>query len=186
MKNSLIVAVVLSVVFSSVSIGQTKYFSRNGKVIFNSDAPLEKIDAVNKKASSVIDTESAAIQFSVLMKAFEFKKALMQEHFNENYVESDKFPKAIFKGTITNIDEILWGKDGKYEAKISGEMTLHGITKPKDVVGTIMIENGKVRGSSNFDIKLSDHEIGIPKVVQGKISENVQVDVDILFEPLEK
>jgi hypothetical protein len=185
MKNSFLV-LVLFLSFSFVSVGQTKYFSRNGKVVFKSDAPLEKIDAINKKASGVIDTESGAIQFSVLMKAFEFKKALMQEHFNENYVESSKFPKSTFKGVIKNNDEINWEKDGEYEANISGQMTLHGITKSKDVLGTIMIENGKLSGSTRFDILLSDYEIGIPKVVQGKISENVQVEVSILFEPLEK
>lgn len=166
--------------------GGVKYFSRNGTITFYSDAPLEKIDAINHKAASVIDTETGKIEFSVLMKAFEFKKSLMQEHFNENYVESDKFPKATFKGEIENITEVNWDKDGEYPVQLKGSMTIHGVTKDVVSKGVITVRDGKVSGDSKFDVKLSDYDIGIPGVVKDKISEIVNITVEVDYQKLEK
>src|SRR5688500_16222954 len=108
---------------------QDRFFSKSAKVIFVSKAPLEDIDAVNKTAAAVLDTKTGAIQFSLSMKAFEFEKALMQEHFNENYVESDKFPKADFKGSVVNNSEVNYSKPGTYTVVVKGKLTMHGVTK---------------------------------------------------------
>src|SRR5205823_7354571 len=108
---------------------QDKFFTKSGKIAFFSSASLEDIEAHNKTSSVLLDSKTGIIQFSVLMKSFEFEKALMQEHFNSDYVESDKYPKAEFKGTITNNASINYNKDGTYPAKIKGLLTLHGISK---------------------------------------------------------
>ena len=107
-----------------------KYFTRDGKITFLSEAPIETIEATNSKATSVIDISSGKIEFAVLIKAFHFEKALMQQHFNENYMESSKFPKATFKGKIDSVGQVDFGKDGTYEIMVSGDMTIHGICKP--------------------------------------------------------
>jgi hypothetical protein len=163
---------------------QGKYFTRDGKVSFNSDAPLEKIEANNSKASSVMDASTGQMEFSVLMKAFEFEKALMQEHFNENYVESTKFPKSVFKGKVDNIGDVNFNKDGIYPVKVSGSLTLHGVTRPVSTNGTIEVKNGKPSAVSAFSILLSDYNIEIPKLVEGKVSNEVKIKVNVNYEPL--
>ena len=185
MKKFIMILAFSFFILNSVD-GSVKYFSRNGTITFYSDAPLEKIDAINHKAASVIDTETGKIEFSVLMKAFEFKKSLMQEHFNENYVESDKFPKATFKGEISNIADVNWDKDGEYPVQLIGSMTIHGVTKDLVSKGVITVKGGKVSGDSKFDVKLSDYDIGIPGVVKDKISEIVNITVEVDYQKLEK
>jgi polyisoprenoid-binding protein YceI len=183
MKN-LIIAMAISVTGILSAEAQTKYFTREGTVQFLSKAPMEEIEAVNKKATSVLDTETGQMEFSVLMKAFEFEKALMQEHFNENYVESSKFPKAVFKGKIDNASEVNWNTDGTYPVKVSGQMTLHGVTKDVTADGTMKVENGKLIGMSTFLLPLKDYNIEIPKVVKDKVSEQVKVTVNVNYEAL--
>src|SRR5215210_8582560 len=110
---------VLGLVFAASGVfAQDKFFTKSGKISFYSKASLENIEAHNKTVTCVLDTKSGNLQFAVLMKAFEFEKALMQEHFNENYVESHKFPKAEFKGQLSNNSEVNYGKDGKYPVTV--------------------------------------------------------------------
>src|SRR5689334_2764556 len=132
-KCILILATVATSLFATA---QTKYFTKNGRIFFNASSPLEKIEAINDKSTSVVDLSTGQIEVSVLMKAFLFERALMQEHFNENYVESDKFPKAVFKGTIADASSIDKSKDGTYPVKISGKLTLHGVTKDIETTGS--------------------------------------------------
>ncbi len=185
MKKALLVISIFMLLSESIHAG-VKYYSRTGNVTFFSDAPLEKIDAVNHKAASVIDTETGKIEFSVLMKAFEFKKSLMQEHFNENYVESEKFPKGSFKGEIENYKDVKWDVDGEYPVQLKGAMTIHGVTNDMVSKGVIIVKGGEVKGTSKFDIKLSDYDIGIPGVVKDKISEIVNITVNVDYKKLEK
>src|ERR1043165_8016601 len=109
---------------SFFSNAQDKFFTKSGKISFFSSTPAEDIKALNKSAAVVFDTKTGDIQFSVLMKGFEFKKGMMQEHFNKEYVESDKFPKAEFIGQVTNNTEINYNKNGNYTAKVKGKLTL--------------------------------------------------------------
>jgi len=180
--------VVLSILFA-VSIhanAQDRYFTRNGKVTFLSDTPMEKIDAVNTQATSVIDASSGNFEFSVLMKAFEFEKALMMEHFHENYVESDKYPKSVFKGTIENISSVDFNKDGVYPVKFKGTLLLHGVTKDLNGQGVFTVKAGKITGSSNFAIQLSDYKIEIPSLVKEKVSNDVKITVDAIYAKFQK
>jgi len=180
-----IITVLLITVTTALS-AQTKYFTRNGTVTFFSSAPMEDITAENYNATAVLDTETGAVEFSVLMKSFNFKKALMQEHFNENYVESDKFPKSTFKAKIVNIDEIDLTKDGSYPAEVEGEMTIHGVTQNITPEGTIVVKDGAVNLESKFIVKPEDYEIEIPDVVREKIAKEIEVTVLADLEPLKR
>jgi len=118
------------------------------------------------------------------MKGFEFKKALMQEHFNENYVESDKYPKAEFRGQIVNNGDINYTKDGTYNTHVKGKLTLHGQTKDVDADGKITVKNGKLFATSDFTIQMSDYNISIPKLVKENMSNAVSINVNCTLEPL--
>lgn len=163
-----------------------KYYSKVGQVVFTSDAPLEKIEGRNSNGLIVLDAANGRIECSVLIKGFQFEKALMQDHFNENYMESHKFPKGVFKGTITNMQDIHLKKDGTYTAVIKGDLTLHGITKPFSPTGKVVVKGGKITASSTFEILVADFNIEIPKVVRENIAEKVKVTIQadlLVMEP---
>lgn len=183
MKARLLFTIAM-LLFTTLTNAQDKYFTKTGKIQFISKAPMEDIEAVHKSATAVLDSKTGTLQFAVLMKGFEFAKALMQEHFNENYVESDKFPKAEFKGAVVNNSEINYQKDGKYNAKVKGKLTIHGVTRDVESTGIIHVSNGIVNTSSAFNISLSDFEIKIPSVVKEKLSNNIQINVDCKLEQL--
>lgn len=171
-------------IMASVSFAQGRYFTKTGKITFISKAPLEDDEAVNKTVTAVLDSKSGAIQFAVLMKGFEFEKALMQQHFNEDYVESDKYPKSEFKGTIANNSEINYAKDGSYKVKVTGQLTIHGVTKNISATGTLKINGGKIDANSTFNVLLFDYNIKIPAIVKDKVSNSIKITVDCNLEPL--
>lgn len=176
----IVIMLLLTVAMINVN-AQDRYFTRAGKVSFYSDAPMEKIEAHNSQGTSVFDAKSGQFEFAVLMKAFEFEKALMQEHFNENYVESDKFPKATFKGNIADISKVDLSKDGTYPVKVRGQMTLHGVTKDVATDGTIEVKEGKIKGNSTFNIAVADYNIEIPALVREKVAKEVKIVVDAVY-----
>ena len=134
LKMKMSVAFLLT--FLSISsFAQDKYFTKTGKIDFFSKASLEDIEAKNKTVTAVLDSKTGAVQFAVQMKGFEFEKQLMQQHFNENYVESDKFPRSEFKGSVTNNSAINYKKDGTYPARVKGKMTIHGVTNDVETTG---------------------------------------------------
>jgi len=167
-----------------ISYGQ-QYFSRTGMVGFYASTPLEDIKAENNQVYVVIDVEKKQLAFSSLLKGFIFPKSLMQEHFNENYVESDKYPKSTYKGKITNFSDVDLTKDGSYPVKMSGQLTIHGVTKEVPAKGTITVKDGKVSGTAKFKIELEDFNIEIPAVVKDKISKNVNLNVAAWLDPLQ-
>lgn len=166
------------------TLSAQKYYTRDGKVTFSSDAPLEKIEAVNQKVSSVFDTKTGDIEFAVLMKSFHFEKALMEEHFNENYLESTKYPKSTFKGSVSNIATVDFNKSGKYPVTVSGDLTIHGVTKPVQVQGTLVTDGNAIQATAVFEVTVADYNIEIPKVVRDNIAKIVKVNVDIDYKPL--
>jgi hypothetical protein len=163
-----------------------KYFTRDGTIEFMSDASVEKIEAVNQKVASVLDCQSGQVEFAVLIKSFHFEKALMEEHFNENYLESNKYPKATFKGTITNMSEISFTVPGSYDAKVQGDLTIHGVTKPLTVIGMIKVSPGEIFAKSTFEITVADYDIEIPKLVRDNIAKIVQIHAEMNYKPLEQ
>ena len=180
-KNLILSALMLT---AALSNAQDRYFTKTGKIEFHSKATMEDIEARNKTVMAVLDTKSGALQFSAQMKGFEFEKALMQEHFNENYVESGKYPKADFKGVVVNNSDINYAKNGTYTAKVKGKLTMHGVTKDVETTGTIKVDAGKLDANSTFNIQLSDYNVKIPSVVKDKVSNNIKIVVDTRLEPL--
>lgn len=163
---------------------QGKYYTKAGKISFYSSTSVENIEAINKSAVAIVDSKTGDIQFAVLMKGFEFKKALMQEDFNRDYVESSKFPKAEFKGQITNNSEINYSADGNYTAKVKGKLTIHGETKDIETTGTISVKDGKVQVKSVFNIQIADYKITVRKLYRDNISSTIKITVDCSLDPM--
>ena len=164
-----------------LSINAQKVYTKNGTISFYSKASIENIAADNSQVMSTLDIATGQLQFSVLIKAFHFKKSLMEQHFNEDYMESDKFPKATFKGNIKDF-KIDLAKDGSYPVSVTGDMTIHGVTKNITSAGTIIVKAGVITGNASFKIKLADYKVSIPTVVKDNISETVDVSVSCIYD----
>jgi hypothetical protein len=174
------------ILLSATAADAQKFFTKTGRIDFNATAPSspEKIEAVNKTVTCVLDAASGAIQFAVLIKGFTFERALMQEHFNENYLESDKFPKAEFKGTITNNGSVNYTKDGEYTVTVKGKLTLHGETRDVESPGKITVKGGKISASASFSAVLGDYKVDVPALVSDKVSKTAKITVACSLEPL--
>lgn len=149
--------------------------SRTGIARFYSKTPLEDIAAENRQVLVVMDPSTRKIAVSMLMKGFLFRKELMQDHFNENYVESDKFPKASFDGSWTEITDLT--RDGLYQVVVTGQLKLHGITQSINIPATLEVKSGVVRGSCQFLVVPEDFGIAIPSLVREKIARQISVQV---------
>lgn len=170
--------ITLLVLYPLVSSWAQQLKSENGTISFFSEAPLENIDATNKGASSVFDLSNGNIVFSVPIRGFEFDKSLMQKHFNEQYMESEKFPKAIFTGNIEHYDV---SASGEQQTVAKGEMTIHGVTR-KVVIPGVIEQNGlDIEVRSTFIIKLEDYDVKIPQVLWQNIAEEVEVKVNFNY-----
>jgi polyisoprenoid-binding protein YceI len=180
MKKILIIAFILASVYSNC-IAQV-HFTKNGKISFFSSALLEDIKADNNQVISVINTATGEIQFSLLNNAFHFKKALMEDHFNADYIESAKYPKSTFKGTITNLSSINFNSDGTYSVTVSGSLNIHGVTKTISVPGTITVNGGKISAVSKFNVRPKDYNISIPASVKNNIAESIELTISCLYE----
>ena len=172
----------LAIVVVHFSMGQNIFITRNGQISFFSKTSMENIDAINNEVSSVLNNQNGEIVFSVLVKGFHFQRSLMEEHFNENFMESDNFPKSLFKGKITNINAVNFEKDGSYIVTVEGDLTIHGVTQKVTFPGTINLINGKIVTLSKFKIKLADFNIKVPSLVADKISPLIDVTVDCKYE----
>ena len=184
MKKLLIGLILTGLV--QTSLQAQKYFTREGKISFFSEAPLEKIEAHNSSATSVLDAETGKMEFAVLIKAFQFEKALMQEHFNENYMESSTYPKATFKGAIADYDASVLQTDGNHQVTVKGSLTIHGETNEVETEALFVIKEGKIQAGAEFEVAVEDYEIKIPKVVVDNIAKIVQITVDIDYQLFNK
>lgn len=182
MKKLWLLAAV-SLVCATATFAQ-RYFTRDAKIQFNSDTPMEKIEAVNKSGTAVLDIANGRMEWKVLIKNFIFEKALMQEHFNENYMESTKFPNATFKGELVSPDAVNFTKDGTYKVKTKGTMMIHGVQKEIEVPGTITVSKGMVSIQSDFVLAVADYNIAIPSVVREKIAKEIAVAVTATLDPM--
>ena len=172
----------LSLIVFPITINAQTFISKTGHIWFYSYTPIEEIEAHNNQSVSILNTSTGDLQFSMLIRSFEFKIALMQEHFNINYMESDTYPKASFKGKITNLDKIDFKKDGTYETEASGDLTIHGVTKPITAKGTIEIKDGIPTIKSKFKVLTADYNIKIPDLVKEKIAKEIEVNVDVTYQ----
>jgi YceI-like domain len=174
---------IISLLISGKSFGQM-YSTQSGEISFFSDTPMENISAVNKNVGAIINTSTNEVAVSMKMTGFEFPNKLMQEHFNENYMESEKYPVGTFKGKI--IESIDYTKNGTYDVTAKGQFTIHGVTVPREMKGKLTVENQKINLISNFDVKLVDHKIDIPKLVFAKIAEVISVKTKYSLMPYVK
>jgi hypothetical protein len=160
------------------AFAQKRYFTKTGNVSFRAGTSIEDIDGTNKSTTCIFDATTGDIQFAILVKGFEFKSALMMEHFNENYMESDKFPKSTFKGKITNLDKINFSKDGVYPVVVKGKMEIHGVQKDVETTGTFKVSGETVLANADFSVVLEDYKIEIPGLVKDKISKTAKIQVN--------
>jgi polyisoprenoid-binding protein YceI len=179
MKKIIILAVITGCSFYASA---QKYFTKNGKVSLFSKAPLENIQADNNQVTSTLNTQTGELQFSLLNTAFHFEKALMEEHFNEDYIESAKYPRSTFKGTISNISTVNVDKDGDYKVTVTGDLTMHGKTNSITANGTVTVKAGKVSATSVLNISLKDYSIDLPASVRNNISETIQLTISCGYE----
>ena len=166
------------------ALGQGILVSSDTRIEFFSKTPLEDIKAVNETATSLLNTFDNKLVFRVPIIGFVFKKSLMREHFNENYLESDKYPHATFQGKIN--EEIDFSKDGEYPATATGKFNIHNVEVERTLEGTILIKDGKVSLKTEFHVLLKDHKIKIPKAVFKNIAEDILVKVEARYIPYSK
>ncbi|OSZ79091.1 hypothetical protein CAP35_12820 [Chitinophagaceae bacterium IBVUCB1] len=179
MKKIVMIALLSASAYGAMA---QKYVTRTGRVSFFSTTPVENIEAVNNEAGAVLDSKTGDVVYQLAIKSFKFEKALMQEHFNENYMESDKYPKADFKGKITDISKVNFAKDGKYDVVSTGKMTIHGVTKDVTIPGTVTVKGNQAVMNSKFKIKPQDYKINIPKLVENKIAKEIEVTVNSILD----
>ncbi len=172
----------VAILLAAGVFSQDKFYTKSGKVSFYSKATLENIEAHNRSVTCVLDSKTGNLQFSVQMKGFEFEKALMQEHFNENYLETSKHPKAEFKGQILNNGDIDYTKDGTYNAKVKGKLSLHGETKDIESDGTLTVNGTKILAQADFNVLLKDYKIKNDKM--NNISNSIRVTINCSLDPL--
>ncbi len=179
------IAILFFLLIAGYSANAQKYMTKNGFIGFYSHTPMEDIKADNNQVAGVLDTGTGEMVFQVLIKSFHFEKALMEEHFNENYMESEKYPKSTFKGKITNLSSVNFSKNGTYDVTVEGDLTLHNVTNKVNARGTIEVITGGINANSKFNIAPEDYKIEIPSVVREKISKNLEVTVSMKYTPVE-
>jgi len=167
-----------------IAVNAQKYMTKNGYIGFYSHTPMEDIKADNNQVAGVLDITTGDMVFQVLIKSFHFERALMEEHFNENYMESDKITKSSFKGKITNLSSVNFAKEGTYDVTVEGDLTIHDVTNKISTKGTIEVVSGGINANSKFNIVPEDYKISIPGVVREKIDKNLAVTVTMKFTPV--
>jgi hypothetical protein len=167
-----------------LALNAQKYMTKNGFIGFYSHTPMEDIKGDNNQVVGALDITTGEMVFQALIKSFHFDRALMEEHFNENYMESDKFPKSTFKGKITNLSLVDFTKNGKYEVTVEGDLTIHDVTNKITAKGTIEVVTGGINANSKFNIVPEDYKITIPGVVREKINKNLEVTVAMKYAPM--
>lgn len=182
MKRIFIIAAFLA--SAATAVGQDVMSCRNVRLRFFSSAPLENIEATTNKGVSAINPASRTIYFKVPIISFQFKKKLMQEHFNENYLESDKYPYAEFKGKILGDKDLT--KEGIWAVDVEGDLQIHGVTKSYRVSGTITVSGGKTTAEAKFNVRVADHNIKIPSLVVKNIAEVVEVTMTAEYQQASK
>ena len=182
MKKIIIGALALSLAI--VSKGQDVWKTQKGSTIsFFSHAPMEDIFAESDKFSGAINTKTNAVAVFVKVNTLEFENKLQQEHYNEKYMESDKYPKASFKGKIEGVD---WSKPGDYSATAKGNLDIHGVSLEREIPVDVKVTKNGISASSKFKVKVEDHKVEVPELVFNKVAEEVEIKFNADFIPHEK
>ena len=186
MKHCQIVIIIVSLFMLPYLVDGQVYISKDAEISFYSYTPIEEIKAVNDKGVSVLSFDESKVEFSVLIKGFHFKNALMQTHFNENYMDSDNYPKAVFKSTEADLSSVNIDVDGEYTVPVKGVLTVRGVDKEIETEGTIHVNGGTVSAMANFVVSPGDFKIEIPSLVEGKIAKEIEVSVHSVYELYDK
>ena len=165
------------------ALAQGRYLTKTGLVSFFSASPIEDIEARNQQVAAVLDFSTGQLAFSVPVKGFVFKRTLMQEHFNENYMESDKYPKATFTGRFVGFDASHLATAGPHPAQVEGDLTLHGVTHHLRVPATVELRGGQLLAQATFPVASADYNIEIPLLVRNNIAKIISVRVDLMCTP---
>jgi hypothetical protein len=176
-KIMLIIACIATV---TVGHAQNLYKAVDGEISFFSKTPMEDIDAINKDVKALINTKTGEVAFISTNVGFHFEKPLMEEHFNENYMESDKYKVSVFKGKI--IQQINYTENGEHDVVVKGILNIHGVEQEREIPGIVSVKDGKINVIADFIVKVKDHKIKIPKLVVKNIAESVKVTVNLNFE----
>lgn len=160
---------------------QDKLITKTGHVWFYSHATLEDIEAHSHQVAAIINTAKGTIAVMIPIMSFEFKKTLMQEHFNENYMESAKYPKATFTGSINNLSEINPQKNGLYKTTVEGDLTIHNVTRHIKASGTVEVKDGKYAVKSIFNVLLKDYNVAVESRLSNNIASTIEINVDLNF-----
>jgi hypothetical protein len=180
MKKTLMIAVLM--LFNLVGMeAQTFYSLKKGNVHFFAGTPLEDIEADNSKTTSFLNIKTGDVLISMPVREFKFKSALMEEHFNENYMESEKFPKSDFKGKILNIDQIDFSQSTPFTVKVQGVFTIHGVSQSKTIDVVLKNAAGIIQAETKFNILLGDYNIQRPQILWEKLSEQVAIDAILYY-----
>jgi len=183
-KNMKRIIIVFTVSFLFLTASAQKFMTQTGNISFLSHTPIEDIKAYNNQVSSILDISTGEIVFQVNIKSFKFEKALMEEHFNENYMESEKYPRSTFKGKILNTESVDFTKTGKYDVKVEGDLEMHGVTNKVTVNGIIEVISGGINAASKFNIVPEDYKINIPGIVRDNIAKTLEVTITVKYTPL--
>jgi polyisoprenoid-binding protein YceI len=182
----IVITLLLGLFIGQSAFGQDLYFTKTGHIHFMSRTDAINIDGNNNQVTSFLNTTNGEMVFQLLVKSFKFTLATAEEHFNDTYMESDKFPKSSFKGNITNLTDIDFSKNGTYKAIVKGDLTIHGVTKPIIQEGKITISEGKMNAESTFILNIKDFNIKVPKMVEDRVAKSVDVKVNMEYLPYKK
>jgi hypothetical protein len=174
--------ILVLIVASATAFGQGKFIAKNAYISFYSLTPMEDILGESNEAVSILNGETGEIGFQAIMTTFHFRRALMEEHFNENYMESTKYPKSKFNGKIEGFNKDML-KGQVTNIKITGQLTIHGVEKTITVPGTLGLVDGKLVGTSKFQVIPEDYGITIPSVVRDKIGKQMDITVKVNYLP---
>jgi hypothetical protein len=161
---------------------QSIYKSVQSNVSFFAGTPVEDINAVSTQANSFLNLETGEVVVRIPMTSFVFEESLMQEHFNENYIESGKYPNAEFTGKIENVSQLNWKESNAFNITVAGTLKIHGVAKPRTISVELTKQNGKIEAISNFQIALEDHKIDRPRILWEKLADKVDVKLKFIYE----
>ena len=178
-RSAIFLLLMLSAVISNAA-DRILYMTESGTVYFRSDAPQEIIHATSKKLKGVIDPVKKTFAFRVSLQSFEgFNSPLQEEHFNEKYLETDRFPDAVFTGKI--IEDVDLTKDGTYDIRAKGKLVIHGVESERIIRSSVTIKNGNADVNSIFTVQLNDHNIKVPKIVHEKVATEISIEIKALM-----
>lgn len=174
------ISIILLILGVATVVHAQKYKIVKSEIVFFSEAPIEDITAINHDAIGIFNSDNNEIAIIVPVAKFEFDKELMKEHFNEKYMESEKFPRISFSGKVKGYNK---KNQNKTDAVAEGKMSIHGVTKDIVANGTVQVDKNKLIFTSTFKIKLADYQIKIPQLMWQNIAEEIEITVYLELSP---